>query len=89
MDFELTSGQHALRQKIADFCARECPPEFETSLDEGGAFPEDLYRKMADSGFLKISFRQNTAEQTGISSTSCSFRSSSPGTAIPLCTCTS
>ncbi|HQG31173.1 MAG TPA: acyl-CoA dehydrogenase family protein [Deltaproteobacteria bacterium] len=56
MDFELTSGQHALRQKIADFCARECPPEFETSLDEGGAFPEDLYRKMADSGFLKISF---------------------------------
>ena len=31
MDFELTSGQHALRQ-IADFCARECPPEFRDIL---------------------------------------------------------
>ncbi len=56
MFFELSAEQHALRQKIADFCARECPPDFETSLDQSGVFPGDLYRKMADNGFLRISF---------------------------------
>lgn len=56
MHFELSAGQQAIRQKVMDFCARECPPEFESSLDQSDAFPEDLYRKMADSGFLRISF---------------------------------
>jgi len=56
MFFDLSAEQHALRQRIADFCTRELPPEFETSLDESGSFPESLYRKMADSGFLKIPF---------------------------------
>jgi alkylation response protein AidB-like acyl-CoA dehydrogenase len=56
MQFELTAGQQKLQQKIAEFCALECPPEFETSLDQSDAFPEDLYRKMADNGFFRISF---------------------------------
>jgi len=56
MFFELSAEQHALQQKIIDFCARECPPEFETSLEQSDAFPEDLYRKMADNGFFRISF---------------------------------
>ena len=56
MFFELTAEQNALQQKIVDFCARECPPDFETSLDRSGVFPKDLYRKMADIGLLRISF---------------------------------
>ncbi|HPD20130.1 MAG: acyl-CoA dehydrogenase family protein [Desulfomonilia bacterium] len=56
MFFELSAEQQALRQKVIDFCARECPPDFETSLDQSGAFPGDLYRKMADYGLLGISF---------------------------------
>ena len=56
MFFELSTEQHTLQQKIVDFCAHECPPEFETSLEQSEAFPENLYQKMADNGFLKISF---------------------------------
>ncbi len=56
MFFELSAEQQALRQKAIDFCARECPPDFETSLDQSGVFPGDLYRKMADYGLLGISF---------------------------------
>ncbi|HNY65451.1 MAG TPA: acyl-CoA dehydrogenase family protein [Deltaproteobacteria bacterium] len=56
MDMELSPEQQALQQKVMDFCARECPPEFETSLDQGGVFPEELYGKMADSGLLRVSF---------------------------------
>ena len=56
MFLDFSAGQQALRQKIMDFCARECRPEFESSLDQSDAFPEDLYRKMADSGFFGIPF---------------------------------
>lgn len=56
MHFELTDGQQALKEKIAAFCSQECPPDFESSLDEKGAFPEDLYQKMARAGFFRISF---------------------------------
>jgi alkylation response protein AidB-like acyl-CoA dehydrogenase len=56
MFFELSADQQALRQKVVDFCARECPPDFESSLDQSGAYPSGLYRAMADSGLLKISF---------------------------------
>lgn len=56
MHFELSTEQQLLQQKVAEFCAHECPPEFETSLEQSDAFPEHLYRKMADNGFLKISF---------------------------------
>lgn len=56
MHFELSAEQQILKQKIAEFCNRECPPEFETSLDQSGVFPEDLYRKMAANGYFGISF---------------------------------
>ncbi len=56
MHFELSTEQQLLQQKVAEFCVHECPPEFETSLEQSDEFPEHLYRKMADNGFLKISF---------------------------------
>lgn len=56
MDFELTPRQNELRKRAREFCSRECPPEFETALDEEGGFPEDLYKKMASSGLLGIPF---------------------------------
>ncbi len=56
MHFELSAEQQILQGKIAEFCNRECPPEFETSLDQSDVFPEDLYRKMADNGYFGISF---------------------------------
>lgn len=56
MHFELSAGQQALLEKVGRFCSKECPPEFETSLDQEGVFPEDLYRRMADNGFFRISF---------------------------------
>ncbi len=56
MNFELSEDQEKLQQKAAEFCARECPPEFESSLEKNDAFPEDLYKKMAENGFFGIAF---------------------------------
>ena len=56
MDFELTTKQKALQERVREFCARECPPELESRLEETGEFPEELYRRMAEAGFFGIPF---------------------------------
>ncbi len=56
MNFELTADQQQLREQAAEFCAKECPPEFESSLDKNSIFPENLYKKMGDHGFFKVPF---------------------------------
>jgi len=54
--FELSAEQQHLQQRVAEFCARECPPELETSLDQAEASPETLYRAMADQKFFMDPF---------------------------------
>jgi len=65
MNFELTDQQQKLQQKAADFCAKECPPEFESSLDKNDVFPQDLYKKMAEYGFFGIPFPQKYGGSDG------------------------
>ncbi len=56
MHFDLTDEQQALRKRVAEFCARECPADFETSLDQTDASPERLYRAMAGERFFRNPF---------------------------------
>ncbi len=56
MYFELTAEQQLLQQRVVEFCAHECPPEFETTLDQTDGSPERLYRAMADQRFFMNPF---------------------------------
>jgi alkylation response protein AidB-like acyl-CoA dehydrogenase len=55
MDFGLSPEQEALQQSARDFLTRECPPALvrDTATSEDGV-PRDLYRKMAEQGWLGI-----------------------------------
>src|ERR1051325_5335521 len=65
MNFELTQQQQELIQKVRNFCAKECPPEFEAALEKSGKFPHELYRKMAEKDFFKIPFPQQYGGSDG------------------------
>lgn len=54
MDFELSQEQIAIRETIKRFMARECPRELAREQDEKAEFPEELFRKLADTGFLGL-----------------------------------
>ena len=52
MDYDLSPDQTALVKKVSEFCEKECSAAFDAELDQERVFPEQLYRKMADAGFL-------------------------------------
>ena len=55
MDFGLSPEQDALQQSARDFLTRECPPALvrdAATSDDG--IPRDLYRKMAEQGWLGV-----------------------------------
>jgi len=55
MDFGLSPEQEALQQSARDFLTRECPPALvrDTATSDDG-IPRDLYRKMAEQGWLGV-----------------------------------
>jgi alkylation response protein AidB-like acyl-CoA dehydrogenase len=53
MDFRLTDEQHALRDMVRDFAAKEVTPHAQ-AFDEQGAIPGDLLRHMAELGLMGI-----------------------------------
>lgn len=55
MDFKLTDQQRMLKKAIADFVKKECPPEYTRKLDEEGRFPHEVWKKLAETGFLGVS----------------------------------
>jgi alkylation response protein AidB-like acyl-CoA dehydrogenase len=54
MDFKLTEEQEFIRDTIRRFIARECTREVAREADEKGAFPEKLFRPIADNGFCGL-----------------------------------
>jgi alkylation response protein AidB-like acyl-CoA dehydrogenase len=55
MDFNLTVEQKLLRESARDFLARECPKELVRKFEDGREmFPADLWRKMADLGWMGL-----------------------------------
>jgi alkylation response protein AidB-like acyl-CoA dehydrogenase len=59
MDFGFTAEQELVRNSLEEFCAKEMPKEKIREWDETVDFvPEDLWKKMADLGFLGFSVPQ-------------------------------
>ncbi len=54
MNFDLTEQQQSLRDSVKDFVARYCPPEDVRRWDDTCTFPQDVYEKMAEYGYLGI-----------------------------------
>ncbi len=52
MDFRFSAEQELFRKTIRTYIKRNCPPEQERALEEREEFPEHLFRKMAELGFL-------------------------------------
>ncbi len=56
MDFEFTEEQKLLRDSVIKLLERECPPEKARKWDQEAYFPVELYRQMAQMGFMGIPF---------------------------------
>jgi acyl-CoA dehydrogenase len=52
MDFELNSAQKLVRESIIEFVQKECPDELFEKMDEEEYYPDNLYKKLADLGFI-------------------------------------
>jgi butyryl-CoA dehydrogenase len=55
MDFALTPEQQAVRELFAEFSSREIRP-VAGELDEAGAFPAELFKKVGDLGFYAMRY---------------------------------
>jgi alkylation response protein AidB-like acyl-CoA dehydrogenase len=56
MDFDFTPEQKILKKTVRDFLDRECPREVIRQWEENGQYPYELFRKMAEMGWLGILF---------------------------------
>lgn len=56
MDFEFTKEQNMLQKSIREFIRKEYPPERAREDDENENFPDDLYGKMAELGWMALPF---------------------------------
>lgn len=65
MDFGLTDEQLLLQKTAREFVARACPPERAKEWDETGTYPEDLFRSMADLGWLSLPFPEEVGGADG------------------------
>lgn len=56
MDFRLSPEQERLRQAVRDFLAAECSPHYANELDAKAEWPIDLYRKIAQRGWVGYAY---------------------------------
>ena len=54
MDFKLTGEQEILKRTVRNFMQKECPREYVRECDEKEVYPEELFRKMAELGWLGL-----------------------------------
>jgi len=55
MDYGLNEAQLLLRNSVREFLRKECPKNYIKELEEKEEYPEKLFRKMAEKGWLGIS----------------------------------
>ena len=56
MDFELSSEQKDVQRAATEFARGEFDPDLVSELDENGAFPDSLWKKAAQLGFIGIHY---------------------------------
>lgn len=54
MDFRLSEEQEFIRDTASEFVARKCPRDVAREVDERCAFPAELLRDLAQTGFLAL-----------------------------------
>ena len=56
MDFDFSKEQTMLQKSIREFIKKEYPPERAREDDENERFPDDLYSKMSELGWMALPF---------------------------------
>lgn len=56
MNFELSEEKGMLLDTLRKFVSQECSSEFARKIDEDETFPNELYIKMAELGFMSLPF---------------------------------
>lgn len=54
MDFKFTEAQLLLRNSVREFLQKECPKSYIRELEDKGEYPEQVFRKMAEKGWLGV-----------------------------------
>src|SRR5690606_30185216 len=54
MDFSLSADQEMLRESVARFVRAECDEKLFRRMDEEAYYPDHLYRRMGELGFIGI-----------------------------------
>jgi alkylation response protein AidB-like acyl-CoA dehydrogenase len=65
MDFQFSTEQEMFRRAIRTYIKRECPAEREREREDREEFPEDLYQKMGQLGFLGVLVPEEFGGQGG------------------------
>jgi len=55
MDFNFTEAQLLLRNSAREFLQKECPKSYIREMEEKGEVPEEVFKKMAEKGWLGVS----------------------------------
>ncbi len=63
MDFELSSEQKDVQRAATEFARGEFDPDLVSELDESGTFPDSLWRKAAQLGFIGIHYPEEFGGQ--------------------------
>jgi alkylation response protein AidB-like acyl-CoA dehydrogenase len=63
MDFELTNEQKDVQRAATEFARGEFDPDLVLELDESGRFPDSLWRKAAQLGFIGIHYPEEFGGQ--------------------------
>ena len=54
MDFKFTEQQLLLRNSVHEFLQKECPKNYIRELEDRREYPEEIFRKIADKGWLGV-----------------------------------
>lgn len=65
MDFGLSPEHLALQDVARKFVDRHCPPEQAKEWDETGAYPEELFKAMAEMGWFGLPFPERAGGADG------------------------
>lgn len=65
IDFSLTDEQKAMQEAIRSFLRKECPVEYVRECDNAERFPEELFQKLADLGWLGLGVPEEYGGQGG------------------------
>ena len=63
MDFELSDEQKDVQKAAREFAQGEFDPDLATELDQAGQFPESIWKKAGQLGFIGIRYPEEFGGQ--------------------------